>query len=261
MQPLTFPAIALITLFAISVRADEWSHSYPVTGKPQLVVDAKDGDVEVYVGSSQQLEARVITHGWKINDELQVTGTQSGNHIELKLHHSGKGCFGFCFQSIKIEVRVPRESDLDIHSGDGNIRVDRVRGNLKLATGDGDIRIQDAEGSLQAETHNGNLNVAGRFDFVSVHTGDGNIEAEVNSSSSPQPGWTLRSGDGNVRLRLPAGFAADLDAYSGDGSVKLDFPITASGSNHENSTRGKINGGGIPIELRTGDGDIHVEKI
>lgn len=261
MRRLTFLAIVLIGLSSIAARADEWSHSYPVTGKAQLVVDANDGDVEVYVGSSQQIEARVITHGWKINEELQVTGTQSGNRVELKLRRPNKGCFGFCFQSIKVEVRVPRESDLNIHSGDGNIRADSVRGNLQLVTGDGNIRIQDVEGSLHAETHDGNVNFSGRFDLVSVHTGDGNIDAEVHSSSSPQSGWSLRSGDGRVRLRLPADFGADLDAHSGDGNVKVDFPITASSSTHENSVRAKINGGGIQIELRTGDGDIHVEKI
>jgi hypothetical protein len=258
---LLISAAALLAFCSTQALAEEWEHSYAVNGKPEVVVNANDGDVEIVVGSSQQVEARVITHGWKINQELQVTGTQSGNRVELKLHHPHKGCFGFCFQSIRVELRVPRESDLNIHTGDGKLRADSIRGNLQLETNDGDIQIHDAEGSLHAETHDGNVIADGQFDFMSVHTGDGNVESEVKPSSTPQPGWSFRTGDGNLRLRLPGEFGADLDAHTGDGHVNIDFPLTTAGSTHENSIRGKINGGGIPIELSTGDGNIAVEKI
>jgi hypothetical protein len=253
--------VLLLAVFPISARADEWSHSYPVTGKPEVAVDANDGDVEVLVGSSQQVDVRVITHGWKIQDDVQVTGNQSGNHVEIKLHKISHACFGVCIQSIRVEVRVPRESDLNIHTDDGNVRVDSVRGNLQFETGDGDVRLRDVEGSLHADTHDGNVDVNGRFDVLNLHTGDGNIDAEVNAASAPQPGWLLRSGDGNIRLRLPDNLGADLDAHSGDGEVQVGFPIAASSSGSENSVRGRINGGGISIELRTGDGDIKVEKM
>lgn len=256
--------LAITTLFALPVvpaRADDWGHNYPVTGKPQVVIDTNDGDVEVAAGSSQQVEMRVITRGLKINDDLLVTGNQSGNRVELKLHKGHRNCFGFCNQSIRVEVRVPRESDLDINTADGNVRIESVRGNLQLETKDGDVRVHDAEGLLHANTGDGNVNVDGRFDALSLRTGDGNIEAEVNAAGAPQPGWILRTGDGNLRLRLPDSFGADIDAHSGDGRVSVEFPITASGSTRENSVRGKINGGGVPIELRSGDGDIRVERM
>jgi Toastrack DUF4097 len=253
--------IALLALFSLAARADEWSHNYPVTGKPEVVVDANDGEVEVSVASSQQVEVRVITRGSKINDDVQVTGNQSGNRVEIKLHKASRVCFGFCFQSIKVEVRVPRESDLNIHTGDGNVRIDSVRGNLQLETNDGDVRLHDVEGSVHADTHDGNIDVNGRVDLLNLHTGDGNIDAEVSASSTPQPVWMLRTGDGNVRMRLPDKLGADLDAHTGDGHVRVDFPVTTSTAGQENSVRGKINGGGVSIELRTGDGDIHVEKM
>ncbi len=253
--------LAMIALFSALASAEEWSHSYPVSGKPEVVVDANDGDVEILTSSSQQVAVRVIAHGWKINDELHITGNQSGNRVEIKLQHPGKVCFGFCFQSIRVELRVPRESDLNIHTGDGNVRVDDVRGSLQLETNDGDVRVRGVEGSLHADTHDGNVDIAGRFDILNLRTGDGNVDAEVTGSSSPQPGWMLRSGDGNIRLRLPDNFAADLNAHTGDGHVKVDFPITTPSSTKETSMRGRINGGGVSIELQSGDGDIRVEKM
>jgi hypothetical protein len=256
-----FALVLLLALFSISARADEWSHTYPVTGKPEIAVSANDGDVEVLVGSSQQVDVRVITRGWKIKDDVQVTGNQSGNHVEIKLHKISHVCIGVCMQSIRVEVRVPREADLDIRTDDGNVRVDSVRGNLQFNTGDGDVRLRDVEGSLHADTHDGNVEVNGRFDMLNLHTGDGNIEAEVSASAAPQSGWLLRSGDGNIRLKLADSLGADLDAHSGDGEVHVGFPVNTSGNGNENSFRGKINGGGLSIELRTGDGDIKVEKL
>ncbi len=216
--------LTMIALFSAVASAEEWSHSYPVSGKPEVIVDANDGDLEILTSSSQQVSVRVIAHGWKINHELRVTGNQSGNHVEIRLQHPPKACFGFCFQSIRVELHVPRESDLNLHTGDGNVRVNDVRGSLRFETGDGDVRVRDVEGSLRADTHDGNVDVTGRFDLLNLHTGDGNVDAEVSASPTPQPGWMLRTGDGNIRLRLPDSFAADLDAHTGDGNVKVDFP-------------------------------------
>ena len=86
--------VALLALSSLSARADEWSHSYPVTAKPEVTVNANDGNVEVSVGSSQQVDVRVITRGWKIKDDIQITGNQSGNHVEIKLHKTSNVCFG-----------------------------------------------------------------------------------------------------------------------------------------------------------------------
>ncbi len=254
--------VLLLALFSIAARADEWSHTYPVTGKPEVAVDANDGDVEVMVGSSQQVDVRVITRGWKIKDDVQVTGNQSGNHVEIKLHKISRVCIGICIQSIRVEVRVPRESDLEIRTDDGNVRVDSVRGNLQFTTGDGDVRLRDVEGSLHADTHDGNVEVNGRFDVLNLHTGDGNIDAEVIPSPAAQGEWLLRTGDGNVHLRLPGDLGAELDAHSGDGDVHVNFSGTDRDKDKDNSFRGHINGGGgLSIQVRTGDGDITVAKL
>ena len=252
--------ILAVTFCSIMASAEQWEHNYPVTGKPEIVVDTNDGDVQVSTGSSQEVGVRVITRGWK-TDELHITGIQSGNRVEIKLHRPNKACVGFCFQSIRVEVHVPRESDLNLHTEDGNVKIDDVRGKLDLETNDGNVTTHNVEGQLRANTHDGNVDVGGRFDFLNVRTGDGNVDARVAATPVPQPGWFLSSGDGNVRLRIPDNLGADLDARTGDGSVKVDLPITVAGAGQENTIRGKVNGGGISIELRTGDGDIQVSKI
>ena len=48
----------LLSTLSLAARADEWTHNYAVSGKPQLIVDANDADVEISLGSSQQIEAQ-----------------------------------------------------------------------------------------------------------------------------------------------------------------------------------------------------------
>lgn len=260
MRNLALSAILLLTTAALPLHAEEWTHNYPVNGKPEIAVDTNDGDVEISPGTSDQVNVRVTVRGVKISD-MQISGNQTGNHVDIKVHKPSRICIGFCFQEIRIYVQVPRDSDLNLHSGDGNLHVQDIKGKMELETSDGDMRLQGIEGSLRANTHDGNVDVSGRFDFLSLRTGDGNIEAELNSTASPQPGWSVRTGDGNMRLRLPENFAADLNAHTGDGSVKVNFPITTSGSMSEHTVRGKLNGGGLGLDLQTGDGDIEVEKM
>ena len=260
MRNLMLGVTLLAILAVVPLHAEEWSHNYSVNGKPEIVVDTNDGDVEITPGSSEQVSVRVTVRGLELK-EMNINGNQVGNRVEIKVHRPNHVCIGFCFQEIRIFVQVPRDSDLKLRSGDGNLLVQDVKGRMELDTNDGDMRLHGVEGVLHADTHDGNVDVSGKFDSLSLRTGDGNIDAEISASASPQPGWTLRTGDGNMRLRLPENFAADISAHTGDGSVRVDFPISVSGSQSEHSIHGKLNGGGLALDLQTGDGDIEVEKM
>ncbi len=54
--------------------------------------------------------------------------------------------------------------------------------------------------------------------------------------------------------------AADVDLHTSDGHIDLDMPVTTAGKIRENEVRGKLNGGGSMLSIRTGDGSIHLRK-
>jgi hypothetical protein len=72
--------------------------------------------------------------------------------------------------------------------------------------------------------------------------------------------WSIRSGDGNIRLSLPEGFAADLDLSTGDGRIRVDYPISIEKIKSENKLAGRLNAGGKSLRIRAGDGDITIEN-
>jgi DUF4097 and DUF4098 domain-containing protein YvlB len=259
--------VLLTIVFALTclhARADEWKKQFTISGKAKLRVETNDADIRISAWDGKEIEARVITTGYKIADnDVRVTDRQTGDQIDLDVHRPNGIHFsmGWHDRYVRVEVNVPREADLTLHSGDGNIRVENVKGELRLESGDGNVEVRSADGKLNAQTHDGNISAGGRFDVLDLHTGDGNIDAEVERGSNLSSGWTLRSGDGNVVLRIGEGFAADLDASTGDGHVTVDFPLTVSGSLRENAVRGMINGGGPSLQMRTGDGDIELKRM
>jgi DUF4097 and DUF4098 domain-containing protein YvlB len=70
----------------------------------------------------------------------------------------------------------------------------------------------------------------------------------------------MRTDNGNVDLRLPEGFSADLDVRAVDGNVRLDVPMAAVGSERKSSVRAPINGGGQHLEISSDKGNIMVRK-
>lgn len=254
----------LIVLFLSSFGlADEWNKEFTTSGKPDIHVDANDATVEVQASDGNKVEARVTTSRGKISaNEVRVTDRQSGDRIDLEIHRpSYHFCIGICNESVRVSVRVPRNSNLSLHTGDGRITVDDVKGDVRLDSGDGELIGRSLDGALNADTRDGNIRVTGQFSQLDLHTGDGDINAEVAAGSRMSSSWMLRTGDGTITLRLPSDFAADMDAHTGDGHIRSDFPITVAGSLRENSLRGRLNGGGSLLEVRTGDGDIRLEKF
>jgi DUF4097 and DUF4098 domain-containing protein YvlB len=62
-----------------------------------------------------------------------------------------------------------------------------------------------------------------------------------------------------VHLRFPADARFDLDAHTSSGSVTVDHPVTVQGSLGRKEVRGSVRGGGVPVEVETGSGNIEIQ--
>src|SRR5512143_2204307 len=167
--------LALFALAAAPARADEWTHQYPVKGKPELHVKTDDGAVRIETGTAGTVDARVTTEGWRIAPgEVTVTESQTGDRVDLEVkapkehHGSGK-------RSIEVLLRVPKESDLDVSTGDGSIKTQAVSGRLGLSTGDGSITADGLEGELRLHTGDGSIRATDLAGRLNADTGDGSM--------------------------------------------------------------------------------------
>ncbi len=269
----------LLGVSSPALAAQHWSKNFAVKGTPEVVVRAGDGNVEVIPGDAQTVKAEVHVVGWEIGPgEVEISDSQTGDRVEIRIRvphrwnwHSGR-------RSIDVFLTVPQKVNFDLdtrdgrvevrgvagnlrgHTGDGSILVSDVEGQFDLTTGDGRVEISNSQGRLRGHTGDGSIRVDGVFSDLQLETGDGSIEASLREGSKMEGSWSLRTGDGHIRVTLPVTFAADLHAHTGDGRITLDVPVTVSGAISSTEIRGKLNGGGPTLSLRSGDGSISVEK-
>ncbi len=141
-------------------------------------------------------------------------------------------------------------------TGSGSIRATDIAGGFEADTGSGHIRLeQSAPGSVRVDTGSGGMELRGVQGSLEAKAGSGTIEAEGN----PTGAWRVHTGSGTVQLRVPAGAAFDLDAHTSSGSISVGQPLTVQGSVGRKEIRGRVGGGGVPVEVETGSGDIRIE--
>jgi len=277
---LPFLAGVLVLGSAAGVRGEEVTKTFTVSGHARVKVETDDGSVRVSTGDIKQVEVRVVYSGYKLDKDLMVSATQSGDAVEVVAKTSARWGFhwGNIHTSLRVEVHMPKDADLtvntgdgsveaesingnlDVHTGDGSIAVQGAKGDVRLRTGDGSITGRDLDGRVDATTGDGSVNLEGRFDGLNIKTGDGSVTARARGGSKVQGGWNIHTGDGSVDLDLPGEIQANLDVSTHDGHISLGFPVTVEGTFSSSRISGKMNGGGLPIVVRTGDGSIHLSK-
>ena len=278
---------------ACSVTVD--SHSEIVREEKRFTVDGRadvrlttfDGSIEIQSWDKPEVVIEVEKRGptKAALEELQIVSTQNGRVVELEVKRPREESFhGIGLHRTayaRLIVSVPRETDIRAKSGDGSIRIERINGRIDLRTGDGSIRasdikgeltldtgdgsitVEEAQGKLTLDTADGSVNVSGKLSALSLHTGDGSIVYRVEPGAIMSEPWEISTGDGSVSLYLPPEFDADLDAHTGDGSIRNDLGIEARDTRDKDgerrTLRTKIGNGGKLLRIRTGDGAIRLK--
>jgi DUF4097 and DUF4098 domain-containing protein YvlB len=257
---LTILILGLAT--SLPARADEWSKTFTLTGKPDLRVETSDANIHVDTWDQNTIEARITTKRDKIGDGgVRVEERQNGDVVAIEVHLPHRYVsINFGNHRVDIVIHMPREGKVNLRTGDGKIDLAGFKGEMTLHSGDGSETLEAVDGKLRASTSDGHIRANGRFDQLELKTGDGSVEVRASAGSSLAAGWRLETGDGNVTLEVPANLAADVDLHTGDGHIDLDMPVTAEGKLRENEIHGKLNGGGNLMTIRTGDGSIHLRK-
>jgi len=251
-----------ITMIAFPAGAEQWSKTYNISGRPDLRVETSDANIRVDTWNQKTIEATVISTRYKIGEAgLQIEEHQNGDTVEIVVRYPHHGItFDIGNHRVDINIHMPREGKIDLHTGDGKIDVSNFKGEMYLRSGDGSQTIQAVDGKLHANTGDGHITAEGRFDELDLKTGDGHVEVRAGAGSTLADEWRVETGDGNVTLEVPGDLAADVSLHTGDGHIDLDMPVMTEGKLKQNEIRGKLNGGGKLMTIHTGDGSIHLRK-
>ena len=240
-------------------------------------VAVDDGSVRVSTADIAQVEMRVESSGYDRERDLELSLTRHDREVEVVARtHERWRLFDLRRRSLRVEIVVPRDADLDVrsgdgaveleglagsvdvHTGDGSVDVRGARGRIRLSTGDGSIHARDLDGRVEVSSGDGSVNLDGRFDVLSAETSDGKLVANARPGSRVVQPWHLHTGSGSVALGVPPDLGGHIDASTGDGSVRSTIPRVRVEESH---AEGDIHGGGPAIIVRTGDGSIRLTEI
>ena len=277
------PVLILSVTAASPARAEsDWQKSYPVSAKPSLTVATGDASMEVHSCGCREIRVRVQWNDRHLND-YTITEFQSGDHVNFELKekaHFGMH-IGMGHHEPQVWVETPGELDLEartsdgglkvfgvngtmaLHTSDGAVDVSDVSGALRLVASDGSIRIHNVSGTLESRSSDGHVSIDGKLSAIQVHTSDGALELTLAEGSQLTTSSRVEASDGSVKIRLPRTLAADLDIHTGDGHIDCQLPLTMSGYNSGggHNVRGRLNAGGTPLTIHTGDGSVTIAAL
>ena len=258
---------------------------FTVSGPPELKLTTFDGNIEIRSADTKTVLVEIEKRGptQEAIDDLKIETKQEGDRIEIEVKRPattvGIVGFGRVSPHARLTVTMPRNGSvvarsgdgaisiagingrLELRTGDGNVRATDVNGAMTIATGDGAVTIENSEGDVDIDTGDGSVSVAGKLAVVKVHTGDGSITFRADPGSSMKGDWSMITGDGGVALYLPPDFSADLDAHTGDGTIRSDLKVDSNNQDSNRRTlRGKLGAGGKLLKIRTGDGGIRLKE-
>jgi len=258
-----------------------FERSYEVRAGGTLSVDFGDMDIVVDEGGGSSATVRIVARArdmdWarEVFSDMNFQASSARGNLSLQtreIHRDWREWRNNGGVGLRAEVTVPRTYDLDLRTGDGDIRIGSFEGRLTAHSGDGDIAIRSIRGpeielrtgdgdvtaeslsgdDIRLSTGDGDLRLQRVAGPVSATSGDGDISLEIERFE----GVSVRTGDGDVWLEVDASIAADVDIAGDD--LSLGRGLAVSGRVREGRIVGELNGGGPELKIRTGDGDVTV---
>ncbi|HKV42263.1 MAG TPA: hypothetical protein VJX67_23875 [Blastocatellia bacterium] len=238
-----------------------------------------------------QTGASLTINGWD-NNIVSVDGALGGQdgadcRVDMQQDASGvlitstyAGSNRNHSSDIRLDLRVPRNFNVEIESGGGNVTVSNLEGRISGQTGGGSLRITDSKGEADFRTGGGSIYVGNSSLEGKVTTGGGNVEIDVNTGNlqGSTGGGTvtykggsvaglaagaragvarIRTGGGDIRLNdVPNG--ADLQTGGGTISIRSGRGHVKAQTGGGNITIGNLDGS---VSASTGGGNISVTVV
>jgi len=134
----------------------------------------------------------------------------------------------------------------------GNIHANDLKPELQANTSGGNIDITNIEGLVDASTSGGSINLDQMSGTIKANTSGGNISATI---TKPVEKLELETSGGNIDCTVPQGLGLNLELSADHIETQL---VNFNGKYEKDKISGKINGGGIPVNLTTYGGSINL---
>jgi hypothetical protein len=199
-------------------------------------------DVEAWDGSQVEIEARITA-----NARSQERADEMASEISLIAEEGlvdadGPRTGRRESWSVSYRIRVPRETDLDLHTVNGGIDVREVAGDIDIRTTNGGVDLVALSGDVRGRTTNGGVDI------------------ELAGDRWEGGGMDVQTTNGGVTLVVPDGYSAELEVGTTNGGIAIDFPITIQGRVGRRQLSTTLGDGGATVRAVTTNGGVRVAR-
>ncbi|MBA4053997.1 MAG: hypothetical protein C0490_04730 [Marivirga sp.] len=136
--------------------------------------------------------------------------------------------------------------NLILSTSGGSINLDRLKGTIEARTSGGTVRGTGISGELETHTSGGSVSLRDLSGSVEASTSGGNMDIEIEELGKYV---TVSNSGGNIHVKMPGNKGVDLK-LRGE-RIRIDELNNFKGEQDEHRVTGKINGGGIPVDIQT----------
>lgn len=239
-----------------------------------LVTDL--GNIHIHSGNSDKVDYRVLLEtdasaagAQELLKQFTLLARETPEGVLLRGDATGKQCSGRLW--VTFEINAPKDYNLDVRTGGGNIETEDIDGHITLVTSGGNISAGSIGGATRLETGGGHITVKDVDGELTASTGGGHIIAGAVRGNA-----TLRTAGGHIRVASIGGVAR-LDTGAG-GNISVEkagmelVAETRGGQIEVGEAAGLVHartgGGGIrvirssgPTNLESGGGSIYLTQV
>jgi hypothetical protein len=230
------------------IAAREGDHLHFVTDLGNIIIHTQDSDkIDYHVHletDSTQRDARDLLRSF------HAAAVPVPDGVSWRGHSFGRRSTGRLW--VTIYVNVPKNYNVDVSTGGGNIEVDDLNGHATLSTAGGNITAGNVGGPAHLETGGGHISIKNVSGGLIANTGGGHI-----TTGSIGGNAMLHTDGGHIRAGSVEG-VAHLD--TGGGNITLEH----SGTELVAETAGgqiKVGEASGLVRAKTGGGGIRVVRL
>lgn len=154
--------------------------------------------------------------------------------------------------------------DIRAHVLNGGVRIQSASGDLTLERGDGELNIQTASGDLELDRITGTLEVstasgdcrvrASALTSCRARTASGDLT--VATPLAPNGEYDFGTVSGDLLLQVPETTRMTVAMKTVSGDLSCALPATSDGGKRSRTLM--VNGGGVPVRVKSVSGDCTV---
>src|SRR5262245_3263472 len=266
-------SLGLLTLIwvakpeSIAARAatqGDIQRTFSVRPGGRLVMDVDLGSIEVNTSGDSAVVATVYRRVERFSDSRGedllgrhvVDFDQQGDNIIIRSKYPQEDFRRWRRSGLNVRyvVSIPTVFNVDLKTSGGGIRVDDLRGEVRVKTSGGGLQFGRIEGPIIGNTSGGGITLAGCKGKVDVRTSGGGID--IGSGSGD---LVAETSGGGIKIEE---FVGDAFVRTSGGAIRINRiegaidastsggPIVASlGAQPKKDCRLHTSGGGITVEL------------